>query len=451
MVLVRPKLNDYYDLQFNQEQVEFAIPMLDEDIPLFLDPFLLWNSRSQQETSLHTQIINCFNHIGFISNNGREKEAIDTLIKLSECDEVGLGNSMSRKGKPIGTEMAKSIVSTFKEIPHVKQHGYLHIEEVQLLVKDIAKDRVSDIACSLIKSFLIDFTIPQCEKYSIPMERFEIEVYDTSKNCFIKQKLPLPYNPEKKKPIIFVPKRWLRTNPWINLGDYEKNFSHNEMDLLTRPKLLEYNWKNYDVILGYLSKKQEQSKKCINDPLFSALPSWSIERKMDAIRRLPTGKTDNADKRYEDLICQIMPSMLYPYLDFATAQSRTESSTHIRDLIFYNNRTMPILQDIYQDFNSRQIVMELKNVKELDGNHVNQLNRYLADHLGRFGIIITRNRIPRPIFQNTINLWSAHRKCIIVLDDSDIDTMCESYKSKQRNPLDIIKGKYKEFLHACPT
>ena len=34
MALVRPRLNDHYNLAFAQEEVDFAIPFLDEDIPL---------------------------------------------------------------------------------------------------------------------------------------------------------------------------------------------------------------------------------------------------------------------------------------------------------------------------------------------------------------------------------------------------------------------------------
>ena len=44
MALIRPRLNDYYGLPFTQEAVDFAIPFLDEDVPLYLDPFLLWKS-----------------------------------------------------------------------------------------------------------------------------------------------------------------------------------------------------------------------------------------------------------------------------------------------------------------------------------------------------------------------------------------------------------------------
>lgn len=48
-VLVRPRLNDYHGILMLQDKVDFAIPFLDEDIPLYVDPFLLWKSPSQMD------------------------------------------------------------------------------------------------------------------------------------------------------------------------------------------------------------------------------------------------------------------------------------------------------------------------------------------------------------------------------------------------------------------
>lgn len=63
MVLIRPRLNDYYNLPFTQEEVDFAIPFLDEDVPLYLDPFLMWKSPAMQDNGLHSILINSFNHL----------------------------------------------------------------------------------------------------------------------------------------------------------------------------------------------------------------------------------------------------------------------------------------------------------------------------------------------------------------------------------------------------
>src|SRR6476660_5675590 len=102
MALIRPRLNDYHNLPFRQEEVDFAIPFIDEDIPLYVDPFLLWKSPSMQDNSLHTSITNSFNHLGYLLKQGRNKDAEEILIRASECSEVGLGNSKTKEGKRIG-------------------------------------------------------------------------------------------------------------------------------------------------------------------------------------------------------------------------------------------------------------------------------------------------------------------------------------------------------------
>lgn len=202
MAIIRPRLNDYYGLSFTQEEVDFAIPFLDEDIPLSLDPFLLWKSPSLQDNALHTSIVNSFNHIGYLTLKGQEAEAVSTLIRASECNEVGLGSSKTRHGIRIGSTTAHSIISLFKNVPQIKAGGFTHFEEIQLLVDNISKDRVSDIACNFIKSFLIDYTIEQSEKYGIPISEVSVnDVYDYRKNRFTdEEKVPLPQNPQNGDP-----------------------------------------------------------------------------------------------------------------------------------------------------------------------------------------------------------------------------------------------------------
>ena len=91
---------------------------------------------------------------------------------------------------------------------------------------------------------------------------------------------------------------------------------------------------------------------------------------MKLISNLATGKSDNADRDYEDALCELLPSLLYPQLDFATAQSRTESGAQIRDLIFYNNQSHEFLKNLMDDFGSKQLVFELKNVAEVSRDHI---------------------------------------------------------------------------------
>ena len=451
--MVRPRLSDYYNLTFTQQEADFAIPLLDDDIPLFVDPFLLWKSPSLQDQSLHTALISSFNYLGHLASNGRDEEAKTTLIRLSECEEVGLGSARRKAGKRIGRDTAGDILALFTAIPQVKQKGFEHIEEIQLFVDQISKDRISDLTCSLLKSFLIDYTIDQCRDLGIPMSDVTIaEVFDYPSKAFKTENLRLPVNPENGKAVLLVPKRWLRYSPWITFDDYFSNaFVREGLIPTDRVSVLQFNRAHYDAVQTYVRQKERMQADCQNDPLFRPIAITSAKRKWAEVKQLPTGKDGNADKLYEDHVCQLLASLLYPQLDFAAEQSRTDSGVLIRDLIFYNNRSTDFLKDIYDLYGSRQLVMELKNVREITRDHVNQLNRYLNEQFGRFGVLVTRNPLPRHIAKNTVDLWSGQRCCIVALSDQDLETMVTVFESKQRLPVEVLKRAFVDFSRACPS
>jgi hypothetical protein len=59
--------------------------------------------------------------------------------------------------------------------------------------------------------------------------------------------------------------------------------------------------------------------------------------------------------------------------------------------------------------------------------------------------------MPLPaVFRNTADLWSGQRRYILILDDYDLELIVNLYESKQRDPLDVLKKKYVEFMRACP-
>jgi hypothetical protein len=205
MMLIRPRLTDHYGISVPQAELDFAIPFFDEDIPLYVDPFLLWRSPSQQDQSLHTSLLNAFNHLGVLAARGQQEQAAAILVAASECNEAGLGSSAKRQGKRIGIAKAAEIVDLFKRVPQYAQSGFRHFEEIQFFVEGISKDRISDISCSFLKSFLIDFTIQQCRKLGIPVRGSDIDVYDYRQNTFATQRrIDLPLNPRNGKPLIFV-------------------------------------------------------------------------------------------------------------------------------------------------------------------------------------------------------------------------------------------------------
>ena len=425
MELIRPRLTDFHGIHKSQSDLDFAIQFFDEDIPLYVDPFLLWSSPSQQDQALHTIIINSFNQLNYLIKKNKVDEAIEILVNIFECSEVGLGVAKTRKGVRMGTKQAKEILDLFSDISEYSQFGFSHFEVIQLYVAGISKDRVSDIACNYVKSFLIDYTMEQCETHAIPLEGVilnNLYNYRTNKiDLNVKQRLPV--NPTTKEPIIFTPKRWLKFNPWINYENYFEKYCprdevFNPNEPVERVKVLNFNRDNYGVVEDYIKYKERNASDCHNDPLFSQIPILSARRKLNEILKLNTGKDNGADMKYEELATQLLASLFYPHLDFAQTQSRTDSGRHIRDLIFYNNRDVDFLDEIFTEYENRQLVFELKNVKKIERDHVNQLNRYLQPNIGRFGVFLTRNPLPKAMESNIVDLWSSQRKCIITIVSS---------------------------------
>jgi hypothetical protein len=397
-----------------------------------------------------------FNNLGVLVRQGREEEAVEQLLIASECEEVGLGISRNRRGKHIGRKQALDVLSLFRRIPYYQEYGFRHFEEIQLFVEGIGKDRISDIACNLMKSFLIDYTTQECRELGIALNTVEVaKVYEPGVRKFLPIKTELPVHPDTKKPLLLVPKRWLRHTPYINYDDYFRDYcpqddiTHEGEDIIC-VKVLTYNRDHYDIVDFYVREKERTFGDCKNDPLFSQIPIISARRKLNMIKKLPTGKEGDADKTYEKAVGELFPSLLYPYLDFAQVQARTDSGVSIRDLIFYNSRKHPFLAELLNDYGSRQITMEMKNVEKIGREHIDQINRYLTDELGKFGILITRHPLKRAEFTRTIDLWSGQRKAIIAVTDADIEQMVEVFDSKQRHPLDVITKKYVEYRRSCP-
>ena len=325
-MLIRPRLTDYYNVHVPQSEIDFAIPFLNEDIPLYVDPFLMWKSPSLQDKSLHHALISAFNNLGTLVRTGQRETAVSQLIAASECDEVGLGSSANRSGTRFGPKLASEILRLFEKIEYYQQNGLRHLEEIQLLVSGINKDRISDITCSFLKSFLIDYTIQECEELGIPTSRTIVpNVFNHATFAFENVEASVPVHPEHGYPLLFVPKRWLRHVPWISYQEYFKNHCPqddivHEGESLTRVKVLTYNRDNYGVVDHYIKERERAQEDCLSDPLFSQIPVLSARRKLGILKRLGTGKADNADRKYEDCIGELFASLFYPKLDFAQAQ-----------------------------------------------------------------------------------------------------------------------------------
>ncbi len=157
------------------------------DLPLFIDPFLLFNSDKQEYRKLHDQMINYLRFLRDKSLNGLAIPAlIDAWYCFSEVKQNWLGfcqtgNTGRGLGKDFATALNINLVNIFRDFGMEKITRGSHLEKLCLIKAGVGRDMISDFTTNLIKNYLLryteDFSVANIseqylEKKSVPKVSF---------------------------------------------------------------------------------------------------------------------------------------------------------------------------------------------------------------------------------------------------------------------------------------
>jgi len=206
------------------------------DMPLFVDPMLIFNSDKEEYKKLHEDIIKYFHFLYKKASNGISKKEIAAWFEFNEVPNNWLGYSMvGNKGLALGKTYAEFL---YRNIAFaINTHGISqseHIEKIMLLYDGSGKDKISDLTVNLIKGFLCEYTEKFAKEHidpkflkKLPVERAEFN-YDTE--SFISREYLLPYIYNEKGKIEYVlltPCDILREDePAINRGDFFESYDY---------------------------------------------------------------------------------------------------------------------------------------------------------------------------------------------------------------------------------
>src|SRR5262249_11339869 len=133
----------------SQYEVDFVIPRIGVDVPLGIDPFLLFKSRDPIFQQLHGILISVFEEGMRAVAAGRITDA-SRLFQFPEVSEIGLGYTQKgKRGSGVGSYLTDLILETLRNSPAMLDRGLRHVEELQLVSVGIGPDRISDITASL--------------------------------------------------------------------------------------------------------------------------------------------------------------------------------------------------------------------------------------------------------------------------------------------------------------
>jgi hypothetical protein len=252
-------------------------PILDADTELFVDPFLIFKETSGLFARAHDRLIRHFDQAFLLIAEGNlnpsslsYKKALALLI-FKEPRELCLGyTSKGTAGLGSGTGYAESIAAAVTEaIQRGLQHPR-HFEELGILNEGIGPDRISDITCTILKSFLVEYSREIAQRHSIPLagHRIFAATFDDTRLRWEVPEVQVPTNPFTGGPLLFVPQRFLKDLPVLNAEDW---WVHYESELLRQDL-------NYE-ILGHVDKSTIVEAARQNP---EAVRRWTLQKEAES-------------------------------------------------------------------------------------------------------------------------------------------------------------------------
>jgi len=226
--------SDYFDVppEIIEEYGAFNISLL-ADLPLFIDPFLLFNSEKPEYQRLHDEIITYLKFLRRKSVSGGVNDGlVAAWYRFPEIKQNWLGFSASgNKGSGLGPDFARALHENlhrvFTDFGKEKVTQSSHLEKLCLIGDGVGKDNISDFTTNLIHGFLLEYTQEFARTYlkeeyrrAVPVskvrfnyatENWERGVYD------------LPFF--KNDYVLLTPKDMLtKDDTWINKPDLLDKF-----------------------------------------------------------------------------------------------------------------------------------------------------------------------------------------------------------------------------------
>lgn len=157
--------SDWFDVapEVLSEFGAFNISLIN-DLPLFIDPFLLFTSQKDEYRRLHDTIIEYLKFLRDQSVTGNvDQGLLHSWYMFPEVKQLWLGFSLhGNSGSGLGIEFAIALHANlnliFKSFGTEQITHGSHLEKVCLIRDGVGRDNISDFTANLIKKYLLEYT-----------------------------------------------------------------------------------------------------------------------------------------------------------------------------------------------------------------------------------------------------------------------------------------------------
>jgi hypothetical protein len=158
------------------------------DLPLFVDPFLLFNSDDPEYQALHEEILRYMRFLKKVTLEGGLATAlVNSWFSFPEVKQNWLGFSKTgNSGRGLGKEFAQALHHNFQFLfPDFGEETVTqgsHLEKLCLVRNGVGRDMISDFTTNLIKAFLGRYSQRFAETYLRPDQRRRVALQKSKFN-----------------------------------------------------------------------------------------------------------------------------------------------------------------------------------------------------------------------------------------------------------------------------
>ncbi len=269
---VKVYFSDFFDVDPEVIDEYGAINIsLINDLPLFIDPFLLFNSEDEDFKKIHQEIIKYILFLQECASQYSElnKGMIESWYLFPEVKQTWLGFSMEgNSGRGLGNDFAtglhEGLSTIFKDFGRETVPQSPHMEKLCLISPKVGRDKISDFTTNFVKQYLLIYTErfakeylqdEQCLKFTVSKVEFNYETMSWASKSYI---LPV-HNGDY---VLLTPKSLLtRDDTFINRTDMIRNLKH--ISPSVSDAALRFKLNNY--FTNELPKKRKEITKSEKD------------------------------------------------------------------------------------------------------------------------------------------------------------------------------------------
>lgn len=466
-----------FNLGKSQYELDFVdVPVNNGDIPLFLDPYAISKRSDPWSIHCHNLIVTFFQGVVDKIRESNADAAKYMLSGLREPNQTrfGLSTGQAPRGRGVGGEQAVQLYGALSESTAVRTGFIKDLEDCELLIEGISRDKISDITTNIIRGSLIEYTQHQCELWGIPMHNVSsgmIWNQQTGRWSSAYTNLPICH----ERSVILIPKAIARFSPEFNYQEYYQHFVLNFIQAehlqansslvrilkdgtrkeptkkalkllhpLTKQYLYEFSRDNPTVLKKYKDSKTFALKEISNETLLELSQQGEVTFDYDVLAgeldNITPGDTDA--KKFHKHITGALTAIFYPFLINPQMEREIHDGRKRIDIVFQNAAQEGFFFELptTKAVPSGYIPVECKNYTGDPANpELDQLSGRFSTNRGKFGFLVCRTIANKTLFLNRCkDTANDGRGFIVALDDADIKELLRLRKANDLRAINTF-------------